>query len=166
MDPLSISAAVIAVLGAGTTAIKTVQEVKVLLRESSSAIKHLRIELDELHLILLLIQHYNEASVQRDASLVHALQHARGELSSLDDLVWQKLIRSFDTNGNPIVSRLQWAKRRRTIRTKLNSLRQLRQNITLLMIIQQARSLQDLCQSMSAMPSPNSRRLPPDCKLN
>lgn len=98
MDPLSVTASIIAILGAGEVIAQGIRKL-VLLRDAPSGILQLNNELSDLRLVIVVVQDVHKqyyelsgAGFQHSAILCNALKHIQVAVQNLDALVQYGLV--------------------------------------------------------------------------
>ena len=133
-DPLSITASVIAVVGAAEGVGKTLTKIKNI-RNAPSELFALINEVSDLRIILTDIDSYLSQAITRTQPLdqlqhmTTLLQRAKDRLLQLDELIQYRLIKTDSTLERIKVSRHKWATARDTIESYRQSLRDVRLNI-------------------------------------
>ncbi|KAL9118382.1 MAG: hypothetical protein Q9187_005073 [Circinaria calcarea] len=122
-DPLSVTASIIAVLGAIEGVTKTLAKIKNI-RNAPQELLALINEVNDLKLILSDVQNYVSQTTGRPQVLQEPLQHmsilvnrARSRLLELDELVQYRFTKAGSTVDQIKVSRREWARARSTIDT-------------------------------------------------
>ena len=142
-DPLSITASIIAILGAAEGVTKMVGKIKGI-QDAPTELLALLNEVADLTLVLRHVQNFTRSqSARSPQSLQDQCQHlsalvdrAREKVLRLEELIEYKLVKPDSTPESIKISRLEWAKARRPLKEFQQSLRDIRQNISthLLMI--------------------------------
>ena len=140
-DPLSITASIIAVLGAIEGVTKTLAKIKNI-RNAPQELLALINEVSDLKLILSDVQSYvTEATARLDLPQ-EPLQHmstlanrARSRLLELDELIQYRFTKADSITDQIKVSQREWARGRSIIETFRQSLRDIRLNIVTQMVV-------------------------------
>ena len=140
-DPLSITAGIVAVVGAAGGITKTLGKIKDL-RNAPDELLALINEVSDLRLILNDLQHYILQNTQRQQILQEELQHlsilvgrAKDKLLQLDELIQYRLVKPDSIFGEIKVSKREWARARSSIVRFQQSLRDIRLNIATHMVV-------------------------------
>ena len=139
-DPLSITASIIAVVGAAEGVTKTLAKIRNI-RNAPEELLALINEVSDLRIILAGIQSYVQ-NTAASPELQDALQHltvlinrAKDKLLQLDELVQYRLTKPESVADQIKVSRREWARAKTTIDDFRQSLRDIRINIVTQMIV-------------------------------
>ena len=140
-DPLSVTAGIIAVLGAIESVTKTLARIKSI-RNAPNELLALINEVSDLKLILSDVQSYLADCTASQQLPREPLQHmstlanrARDRLLELDELIQYRFTKADSTTDQIKVSRREWARARSTIETFRQSLRDIRLNIVTQMVV-------------------------------
>ena len=133
-DPLSITASIIAVVGAAEGVTKTLTKIKNI-RNAPEELLALINEVSDLQIVLGDIQSYTQ-TMTISPPIQDAFQHlsvlidrARNKLLQLDELIQYRLTKPESAVGRIKVSRREWATARTTIDNFRQSLRDIKLNI-------------------------------------
>lgn len=142
MDPLSVSASLVAVIGAAAATVQTLDKLRTFWKDTSTEFCLLRNEVCHLQVIL----HATESAVHESRrglehwsrpnhlrAVTRSLQLAKDQLLELNRIVSCELIDSYDEAGAARVSKLQWLRAKGKLNLILSSLRQLKQHLTLIL---------------------------------
>lgn len=142
MDPLSVTASLVAVIGAAAATAQSLDKLRSFMKDTSTEFCLLRNEISDLQLIL----HATESAVRESKKglerwsrpnqlfiITHSLQLAKDQLLELNQIVSSELIDSYDGAGAARVAKLQWFRARSRLTLMLGSLRQLKQHLTLIL---------------------------------
>ena len=134
-DPLSITASIIAVVGAAEGVTKTISKISNL-RNAPNQVLALINEVSDLRIILGDIHSYIIENTQRSQISQKRLQHttifvdrAREKLLQLDELIQYRLTKPESVPNQIKISRREWAGARATIERFQQDLRDIRLNI-------------------------------------
>ena len=140
-DPLSITASIIAVVGAAEGVGKTIKKIRNF-REAPNELLFLINEISDLRIVLgdikgNLIQNASSIHLQEEQSehLSTLLNRAKEQLLQLDELVQYRLVRSDSTSQQVKISRREWARSTCTVKKYQKSLRNARLNIIAYMTV-------------------------------
>ena len=140
-DPLSITASVIAVVGAAEGVTKAIAKVKGFYNASNEAMALIN-EISDLRIVLYSVQSYVSQNARRSQSPLEQLDHmsillnrAKDRLLHLDQLVQYQLVKPRSTNERIQASRREWARAKGMIKSFRRSLRDIRLNIVAQMLV-------------------------------
>ena len=140
-DPLSVTAGIIAVLGAIEGVSKTLGKIKNI-RNAPQELLALINEVSDLKLVLADVQSYVADCATRRQLPQEPLQHmstlanrATNRLLELDELIQYRFTKADSITDQIKVSRREWARARSTIETFRQSLRDIRLNIVTQMVV-------------------------------
>ena len=136
-DPLSITASIIAILGAAEGVTKMVGKLKSIQNAPTELLALLN-EIADLTLVLRHVQNFTRSQSTRSPQLFpDQFQHlstlvdrAREKVLRLEELIEYRLVKPDSTPANIKISRLDWVKARRPLKEFQQSLRDIRQNIS------------------------------------
>ena len=140
-DPLSITASVIAVVGAAEGVSKTIAKVKSIQNASNEALALIN-EVSDLRIILYDVESYVSQNARWSHSPPEQLDHmttlltrAKDQLLQLDKLIQYQLVKPESTDQKIKVSRREWARAKDVIKNFRRSLRDIRLNIVAQMVV-------------------------------
>ena len=140
-DPLSITASIIAVVGAAEGVGKTINKIRNF-REAPYELFSLINEISDFRIVLgdiegNLIQNTSYIQLQAEQSehMSALLDRAKEQLLQLDELVQYQLVRPDSTSQQVKVSRQTWARATNTVKTYRKSIRNTRLNIIAYMTV-------------------------------
>ncbi|KAL9116909.1 MAG: hypothetical protein Q9187_006561 [Circinaria calcarea] len=140
-DPLSITASIVAVIGAARVITKTLGKIKNL-RNAPNELLALFNEVSDLRIILEDLQHYILQNIERPQILQEELQHisilvdrAKDKLLELDEFIQYRLVKPESISDQIKVSKRKWARAKDSIERFRQSLRDIRLNISTHMIV-------------------------------
>jgi hypothetical protein len=117
MDPLSISASLVGLIGAAAATAQSLDRLRSFIKDTSTEFCLLRNEISDLQLIL-----YATESAVRESKkgleqwsrpnqlpiIAHSLQLAKDQLLELNQVVSSEVVDSYDRAGAARVAKLQW----------------------------------------------------------
>lgn len=129
MDPLSVTASIVAVVGAASSVGRTLSKLASL-RGAPNTIQALNNEIEDLRLILqeidtLLRRDIDSSGPSLHQSLSSALQRAKDKLLELE-VILEYQVMTVDDHGNAAVNRFGWARQQTTIQRIQEDLRSIR----------------------------------------
>jgi hypothetical protein len=139
MDPLSLTASLIAIIGAATTVAKSLEDLRTTLRDASNdlfslinEISDLRIVLDAIAVVLKEWQDGQNPWPSTDMGLSHILASADRKLLELNNLVLSCLV---NPNSTSLIqpARLKWLRERKRIKECRKGIRDRKQDLTTLL---------------------------------
>ena len=140
-DPLSITASIVAVIGAAGGITKILGKIKNL-RNAPNELLALFNEVSDLQIILKDLQHYILQNIERPQILQEELQHisilvgrAKDKLLELDELIQYRLVKPESISDQIKVSKREWARAKDSIERFRQSLRDIRLNIATHMVV-------------------------------
>ena len=133
MDPLSVIASVIAIMGATGGISKTVQKIASM-RGAPDAISALNNEISDLRLVLQAIETLllrgSALPSPFDISLCTSLDRTKAKILELETVVEYQIMTTIGANNEPRVNRIAWARRRGQIQRIQDELRLARLTLT------------------------------------
>ena len=140
-DPLSITASIIAVIGAAEGASRTLAKIRSL-RNAPDELFGLMNEVSDLRIILTSLQIYVTQNLQGPQILHEELSHismlanrGKGKLLEIDQLIQYRLVKPESVTAQIKVSKREWARAKSTIEDFRQSLRDIPLNIVTQMIV-------------------------------
>ena len=147
-DGLSLVASIIAVLGAADAVGKTLSKVRVL-RNAPDELLALNNEISDLTVTLQNVENYLSTDLiegssttsrkEISQSVLHhmssLINRAKDELLQLDQMIHYRFLKSGSFNGDYKVFRVRWARARNTVESHRKSLRDVRQNVVMQMLL-------------------------------
>ena len=131
-DPLSITASVIAVLGAAEGVSKTLARIKSL-RHAPTEVLALINEVSDLRIILGEVERYVirdvSSPVEQLQTMSTLVERAMDSLLELDQLIQYRLLKATSRSTEPKISRREWAAAKPVIERYRQGLRDIRLNI-------------------------------------
>ena len=141
-DPLSITASVIAIIGAAEGVTKIFEKLRNI-ENAPSELLALFNEVADLTLVLRSVQnfirsqnaHGPQISQDQLQHLSELVDKAKNKVLQLEEFMEYRLVKPDSTSKNIKVARQEWMKAKRTIKEFKQNLRDIRQNITTHMIV-------------------------------
>ncbi|KAL9122317.1 MAG: hypothetical protein Q9187_001126 [Circinaria calcarea] len=140
-NSLSLVASIIAVATATKGISKALSSAN-LLRNAPDELLTLNNEVSDLTIALQSIERCISANANGDALPQNTLEHisslisrAKDRLSQLDHLIHHQFLKSGSLEGDYKVFRLQWMKANKTVESHRQALRDIRQNLTMQMLV-------------------------------
>ena len=139
-DPLSLTASIIAVIGAVEVVAKTLKKISSI-RNAPNELLALVNEISDFRIILSDVENHNVKNTESvpQQQLQHMsilLNRAKDQLLQLDELVQNRLIKPNSTLANVKVSRLNWSKASGTIEEFRKRLKDVRMNLIALLAVE------------------------------
>ena len=150
MDPLSITASVIAILGLAGTAVRTVSTVAKLVPSCACQLEDLLLEVSDLELVLSQIQQLRPSpslSARARPLLNYFLHEAADTLEALNMLLQQ--VATSSPSGEKQVKSAKWLLKRGRIEALLGKVRRCKQNLLDILHIYHAYGQRTLLHSIS-----------------
>ena len=142
MDPLSLTASIIAIIGVGGQAAKAVRKFASL-KDAPDLLLAFNNEISDLHLIVLAIQDvfqrqqisgtpfpgYRAGEASVDASVTNSLRQAKETVFKLEQL-YERLNTSASGSGNTTFDKVIWLREQKRIRKTMEEFRNIRLKLT------------------------------------